>query len=370
MVVGGLVDESGQAFPVVLGLGVGQGHEVGKVIVLFLQVGEFFVVEHLLPGSGAVPEGDLPVGLFGQKQVADVGAHGGHAGTAADKADLTIGFPDEKIAVRPAQGHFFTGSQVEYVRRSDSGRGIGLVPGRGGDTDRELEQPLFVRRAGQGIGPVRRLRRAGFELEQVELLPGVGIPGGYLKIAERRMVFGNIDLHVCAGPVVKGVVPFKLQNQFFDECGHVFVGNHRGGIFSDVEDLLWNADFHILLNLDLTGQPDVVFLFPATDQGQFRGQNVPTTIFHHAFACPAGALAAAGAGDQNLVIQKGREQGFIAGRDNLFVGIVVNDNVPVPLDGQTCFNQQQQAHQDHNHCQKNRRAENICQNQMPIPVIM
>ncbi len=144
VVVGGQVDEPGQAFPMVPGLGVGQGHEIGKVIELVGQFGEFFVVEHLLSGPGAIPEGDFPVGLFGQKQVADMGAHGRHAGTAADKTDFAARVPDKKIAVRPAQGHFFTGGQVEYVRRTDPGRGIGFVPGRRGDADRELEYPLFV----------------------------------------------------------------------------------------------------------------------------------------------------------------------------------------------------------------------------------
>ncbi len=170
------------------------------------------------------------------------------------------------------------------------------------------------------------------------------------------MVFGNIDLHVRAGPVFEGFVPIELQDQFLDESGHVFVGNDGGGIFPDIEDLLRNADLHILLDLDLTGQSNVIFTLPSTDQGQLRGQDIPAAIFHHAFTRPAGALAAAGAGDQNPVIEKGGQQGFIAGGDNLLVGIVVNDNVPVPLDGQACFNQQQQAHQNHNHRQKNRRA--------------
>ena len=45
---------------------------VGEILVPFSQLPEFFIVEHFLAGTGAIPEGNTPFAVQGQQLVADV----------------------------------------------------------------------------------------------------------------------------------------------------------------------------------------------------------------------------------------------------------------------------------------------------------
>src|SRR5690606_26716344 len=67
-----VVDEAGKAAPVVLRLGIGQGQVPLEVGVLRRQFVVFLGVEALAKAAGAVPEGDLAVGLEPAQLVEDV----------------------------------------------------------------------------------------------------------------------------------------------------------------------------------------------------------------------------------------------------------------------------------------------------------
>lgn len=91
------MDKPFQAVPVVPLIRAGQGDEILEIVVFLFQGQELFVVEHLLPAPGPVPEGEFAAGIDAVQLVEDMAAHGGHAGTAADEAHLVAGGPGHEV---------------------------------------------------------------------------------------------------------------------------------------------------------------------------------------------------------------------------------------------------------------------------------
>ena len=86
--------------------------------------------------------------------------------------------------------------------------------------------------------------------------------------------------------------------------------------------------------------------FLAADQRQFRRENVAAAFIHLTLAGAAGAFAAAGAGNQDVVIEQRGQQGFVGGRRDGFIVIVIDDDATVPLDHHLGFHEQKCPHQD------------------------
>ncbi|MNC74892.1 hypothetical protein D3C75_1263300 [compost metagenome] len=67
-----IMNKAGVARPVIFWLRIGERHMPGEVFILFLQVVEVVLVEHLTQGTCTVPEGDFALRLQALQLIEDV----------------------------------------------------------------------------------------------------------------------------------------------------------------------------------------------------------------------------------------------------------------------------------------------------------
>lgn len=73
----------------------------GEVMMPFGELLKIIIVENLLPGARAVPEADLPDGVFIFKTVCEMGSKRRHPRTAANIDHLALRRLDMKVPERP-----------------------------------------------------------------------------------------------------------------------------------------------------------------------------------------------------------------------------------------------------------------------------
>ena len=96
----------------------------------------------------------------------------------------------------------------------------------------------------------------------------------------------------------------ELKPQLFNKRGDVFIGHDRRIVLFYVEDLVRNTDSHVLLDLQLAGQADVVEFFLAAQVRQLGGKDIPAAFGDFAFAYPAAAFSAAGRGQVDAPLRQ------------------------------------------------------------------
>ena len=136
----------------------------------------------------------------------------------------------------------------------------------------------------------------------MKLFPGRHETVGHVEAGKTKVVFGNVDLHVLTGFKINGLVVVKLNHQFFDKSGNIFIGNHGAVVFFDTENVLGNMNAHVLTDFQLAGQPDMVQFFLAGKMAQFGGLDIAAAGVDPASALAAGAAAAAGGRQKYVVV--------------------------------------------------------------------
>ena len=169
---------------------------------------------------------------------------------------------------------------------------------------------------GHGVSPENRLVVLHFQAPHVELVPLraelVGLTAhtrvsGNIDVFEIDIDDRHVDLDVSARFEIE-VFPFRqAHDEFLDKGRHVVVRHHFALPFFDAEDLFRHADLHVLANFDLAGQSLVFGHFAARQMVQLGGQHVAAAIVDMAFAHGAGSAAAAGGGQENVLIAEGRQ---------------------------------------------------------------
>ena len=115
-----------------------------------------------------------------------------------------------------------------------------------------------------------------------------------IKIFEGCFELGDFNLNVATGFEGEGLTFGELDDEFFDESGHVVVGDYFTFPLVDREDLSRNLDLHVFFDLDLAGEAPVLTLLLAIDVAFLGGENFATTALDLAFADAAGAAATTG----------------------------------------------------------------------------
>src|SRR5690554_6271 len=340
-----VMDEAGRAGPVVLRQRIGQCQMPLEVLMLGGQLVVLLDVEGLAQGAGAVPEGDLALGLDAQQLIHDVRAHRRHAGTTTDEHHLRVGILGEELTEGTVYGDLVTRLQAEHIGRHDARRDI-VAPGRRrGHADVELDDALLFRIVGHRIGADHRLVYLGYVAPDIELVP---IRVEFRLDVEILVVNGvrrALQLDVAAGTEVHVLAFGQTQGQLLDEGRHVRVGLYSAFPLLDPEDLLRNPDLHVLLDRCLARQTPALAGLALVDVGLLVGQHLAAAAFHYALALGAGSTTAAGGGQENAIVSQGAQQ-LATGRNG-------NGLLPVDLDVHIATGNQTRARkQNHYHqCQ-------------------
>ena len=106
----------------------------------------------------------------------------------------------------------------------------------------------------------------------------------------------------------------QAQGEFLDEGGDVGVGLDRAFPLFHAEDFFGHANLHVLLDRRLARQAPAFARFAPGEVRLFGGQHFAAAFFDDAFALRAGAAAAAGRGQED-VLRRQRLQQLATGRD-------------------------------------------------------
>lgn len=126
----------------------------------------------------------------------------------------------------------------------------------------------------------------------------LGIDLEILVVHHMRRAF---ELHVAAGTEIDAFPFGQAQRELLDEGGDVGVGLDGAFPFLDAENLFGDLDLHVLLDRSLAGQAPALASLALGEVGFLGGQHLATARFDHALALSAGAAAAAGRGQEDVV---------------------------------------------------------------------
>ena len=201
-----------------------------------------------------------------------------------------------------------------------------------------------------------RLRQHRLEAPEVELVPGVAVLGVDVEGLEVDAVRRALELHVAAGAERNLLALGECQLQLLDERGDVAVGDDLALPLADVEDLGRDLDLHVALDLDLAGEPAAAPGLAAADEARLGRQQVAAAFLDDHLADAAGALAAAGRGDEDLVVGQRLEQRAAGGRLQRLARVVVDQDRDVAVRDQLALGREQDRHQQQDHCGEHRDA--------------
>ena len=225
-------------------------------------------------GARAVPEGHLAVGLQALELVEDVRAHRRHAGAAADEAHLVLSVSLAKNSPKgPEIVTSSPGFRLKMHEDIDAGRDVLARSGGEGDADVEHDDALLFRVVGHRVGALDRLVDLGLEAPEVELVPVVAVLAARCRSPCSGRVRRALDLDVAAGAERHLLALGQLQHQLLDEGGDVVVRDrtlhsHLRTPKTSGGDL----DLHVLLDLDLAGEPAALARLAAGDVAGLGGQ--------------------------------------------------------------------------------------------------
>ena len=282
-------------------------------------------------------------------------SHRGHSGAASDINHLSLRLFDEEFAIRPADRHFVAGLQVKNIRRRLSRRQAHVSRRRCRDAHIEHHNIIFRRIAGHRIRAEDRLVVVGLKVPNLILFPIRTILFFNIKFFVTQFVLGNVDLYVAAGLKVHRLPGRQLKNKLLNERRNIIVGAHRAIVLLNVEDLLGNLDLHILADLDLAGQADVILLFRAGNQALLRRKNVAAAFCNLALAHRARSAATTRRWKKDLVVRQRHQKGSSSG-NNERVLLIINSDLAVVLVNHFRFDQSQKQNQYKNDPDENASA--------------
>lgn len=251
---------------------------------------------------------------------------------------------------------------------------MALIFYRGGgcNADGKAQAAVFGGRTGQRIGSENRCFNPALQSPEVEPVPGR--PKAFAdpnpELGKGKLVFGDIDLDVSPRLVTECFALVQFQHKFLNKSGHIHVGYHGGAVLLDVKNLFRDADPEIVLDLQLTGQVNIIHLLLAGQMGQFSWNEPLDPLGDLAFAHPARSAAAAGRRDKDTAIGERRQQGGSnRGLDALFF-VIIDDHPTVAFFNNFGLDKQADPYQDQNQAGEYGHADKIGQCLLPIPGVV
>ena len=340
-----VVDEPGEAFPVVFRLRVRQCQVPVEVIVLFCQLVIFFVVEALANTTGTVPEAHLALGVQTLELVEDMTAHGRHARTTTDKDHLGVGVLGEEFTEGPEHSDLVTRLQVEHERAHDTRRNILGPRRRGGNPDVELENALLFRVVRHGVSTDHFFVVLAVQIEEVETLPITPVFLCDIKIREIDIERRRFQLYITTSPEIHVLAFRQLQGQFLDESGHVVIGDNFAFPLFHTEEFFRHLNLHVLLHVDLAAQTPAIANFTLGEVAFFGGQNVTPAVDHLTLALRTGTAAATGRRQEDSLVCQGAQQLAASRSIDAFFCITIDIDMYITGSHQTRAGSKNHRHQ-------------------------
>jgi len=107
-----------------------------------------------------------------------------------------------------------------------------------------------------------------------------------MKIFKGQIIFRDINLYIRTGLEINRL--FRADNQFFNECGNIIIGDDCGVHLFNAEYGLGYVYLKVVFYFQLAGQSFVCQFVFACEVGQFCGQDTAAALNHLAFAHTAG----------------------------------------------------------------------------------
>ncbi len=291
-----------------------------EVRELFLDLGEIFKIESFHEAARSIEEVHGAGGLHGLEEMHYVAAQRGHTGTAAHEDVFHVDgiiLRQEELSERAADGDFVAGFAGEYIRGGDSGRHgqhlehafrLTAVERRRGDTHVELDDVLLRRIGSHRVGAYGGNGVLVLDAEETVFLPVAAIDGIHIDVGEVDVVLGDVDLDVFSGLELEMLAFGEPDGEFLDEGGHVLVGDNFALEFLDAQGGVGNRDLEIFLNLHLASETHAVLNLLAVEESLFGGEDLAAALEHLHLALAAVGLAAAGRGEEDLLVRQGVHQ--------------------------------------------------------------
>ena len=165
------------------------------------------------------------------------------------------------------------------------------------------------------------------------------------------LVFGDmgwaLDLDITAGPKRYRFALWQLDNQFLDKGCDVAVAVNLALPLANLEDLGWQLDLHVALDLHLTRKPHAFSLLTSVDMADLGWKHRATALADGHRADTTAAFAAAGRGDKDFVGRKSSQKGATGIGDQGLVRVVVDDDADVASGYELATGNHQKRHQHH-----------------------
>ena len=363
------MDKAGKAVPVVFGLRIRQGQMPLEVIVFVREQIVLFIVEALTHTPRTVPEADLALGIQPFELIKDMATHGRHTRATTDEDHFRIGFLGEKLTEGSEYGDLVTRFQVEDVGAHDPGLNILGPRRRRRDTDIELQNALFFRVVGHGIGTNHFFIVLGVQVEEFETFPVTAVFLVDVKVGKLHIKRRRFQLHITTRAEIHVFAFRQFQRQLFNESGNVIIGNNLTLPLLHAEEFFRHLDLHVLLHVDLAAQAPAIANLPFGEVAFFGGKNVSPTVEHLTATLRTGTTATAGGGQENTLVCQSAQQLTAGGRINAFFGIVVNIDVYVTGCHQTGTGSKNHRHQrQHNGSEHDDTENNLNTHDSTLPL--
>ena len=148
-----------------------------------------------------------------------------------------------------------------------------------------------------------------------------------LKVLEVALEGRHFDLDKAAGLEIERFALGELDDKFFDKGRHVVVGYYFALPLFDREHFGRHFDLHVLLDVDLTGEPHALARLALGNVAGLGLQDIATTLVDIHLALGTGAAAAAGRRHKYLVVGQHVEQ-LAPCRNGESLALVVVDEDP------------------------------------------
>ena len=165
-----------------------------------------------------------------------------------------------------------------------------------------------------------------------------------LKVLEVALKGRHFDLDKAAGLKIQRLAFRQLDDKFLDKGRHIVVGYYFALPLFDREHFGRHFDLHVLLDVDLTGEPHALARLVLGNVAGLGLQDVATTLVDIDLALGAGAAAAAGRGHEDLVVGQHVEQLAPCWNGKSLALVVVDEDPHV-----TAGHQPGAGHQDDSH---------------------
>ena len=332
--------------PLILRPRLGKGEVPPEIRVLPLDGVEVLDVKRLAQAAGAVPEGDPAVRPQAPELIEDVRPHGRHAGAAAHKEHLGVGLLREELAERPRDRHPIARLEAEQVRRHLARRHVlGCPRRRRRDPDVQHDEALLIWIVRHRVRARHRLLDRRDVPRHVERIPVAAVLGLNDEVGVADHVRRADHLDVAARPERHRLALGQLKHQLLDEGGHIVIRADGAWPFADREDLGGHLDPHVVLDLDLAGQPHAFAHLAPREMVALGRQDRAAAREDPGRADAARSLAAAGRRNEDAVDGERAEQRAAGRRPDRLRRVVVDDDLHLAGSHQLAARHEQQAHE-------------------------